>query len=265
MPCATKSEIVELEPCGNLAVVRLNNGVINSISLDLVKSFAATIAKVKSQFQGIVLAGGDKFFSIGFDISELLAMNPHEMRDFFFKFNDAVLELYSAPIPTACAMKCHAIAGGAILSLACDYRLAASEKTLIGLNEIKLGLPAPYLVDMIVRQVTDDATASSILYFGEFLNADAAKSKGILTEVVPKEDVESRALEIISKIARFNPRAFAETKSNRVETIKYRYQKNHEIKNDAFLSCWFEAKTQELLRDAAEKSFARKPSSEKNT
>ncbi len=246
---------LSIESHENIGVLRLNNGVINPISVEMVEKLSSVLTAVHDQFKGLVLAGGEKFFSLGFNIPELLEMDRNGMSAFFLEFNKIVLSLYSVPIPTACAIKGHAIAGGAILSLACDYRVASSNKTLIGLNEIKLGVPTPYLADMILRQITDDHLASEIMYSGNFINSSDAARYGIISETFPSEEVETRSIEKILKIAESNPRAFAESKANRVEVIKARYEANYNTKNKAFIDCWFDSKTQESLREAAIKSF----------
>lgn len=247
-----------LEEHGQVAVIRLNSQVINAISPEVLNDLCVKIAMAKSNSRGLVLAGGDKFFSIGFDIPRLLEMNQSGMTDFFYDFNQAVMDLFTLPIPTACALKGHAIAGGTILLLACDYRFASDQKTLIGLNEIRLGVPTPYLADMMLRQITGDQVASDILYLGEFIESADAARHGIISEVFPKEEVENRAIEKISHISKFNLKAFAETKANRAELIRSRYESNYRSKNQAFLECWFSPETHKSLREAAEKSFGQK-------
>lgn len=249
---------LSIESHENVGVLRLNNGVINPISVEMVKKLSSVLNSVRDQFKGLVLAGGEKFFSLGFNIPELLEMDRDGMSAFFLEFNKIVLSLYSVPIPTACAIRGHAIAGGAILLLACDYRVASSGKTLIGLNEIKLGAPTPYLADMILRQIATDQLASEIMYSGNFISSLDAARYGIISETFSSDEVEARSIEKISKMAESNPRAFAESKANRVEVIRARYEANHKIKNEAFIDCWFDPKTQESLREAAIKSFGSK-------
>ena len=78
------------------------------------------------------------------------------MTEFFHKFNHVVLNILTLPLPTAAAVKAHAVAGGAIMMLTCDYGFAAAGRVLIGLNGIKLGVPIPYLPDLILRQIAGD-------------------------------------------------------------------------------------------------------------
>ena len=130
-----------------VAVLRLKNGVTNAISPELVDDLLATMKQMKIEFNGMVLAGGDKFFCIGFDLPKLLQLDRPEMTEFYVRFNQAVLDLYTLPMPTACAIDGHATAGGAIFALSADFRFVSSGRRLIGVNEVKIGLPVPHLAD----------------------------------------------------------------------------------------------------------------------
>ena len=59
--------LINLEDKEDFAIVRLNNGATNALSFDLVNELSEAITRVKKDFKGMVLAGGEKFFSIGFD------------------------------------------------------------------------------------------------------------------------------------------------------------------------------------------------------
>ncbi|MGC8659014.1 MAG: enoyl-CoA hydratase-related protein, partial [Desulfomonilaceae bacterium] len=76
---------------------------------------------------------------------------------------------------------------------------------------------------------------------------------GVINEVVPKSEVEIKALERIRKIAELPGKAFAAAKANRVENISQRYNENFKARNELFLDCWFSENTQELLMNAAKK------------
>lgn len=245
--------LVILESHGNLGIVRLNNGSTNAVNLDMIQDLSGALDRVKMDFKGMVLTGGEKFFSIGFDLPELLKLDRKKMGEFFYKFNQVVFELLTLPVPTCAAVTAHAIAGGAILMLACDFRIAASGRVLIGLNEVKLGVPAPYLPDLVLRQIAGDQVASDMLYTGAFLDSTEAGRRGVIHNVLPKSEVETKALERVSEIASLPMKAFSAAKANRVESICKRYNDNFRARNEQFLDCWFNDNTQELLREAATK------------
>jgi enoyl-CoA hydratase/carnithine racemase len=245
--------LITVESQQKIATLRLTNGVTNPLSPDLIDELSQAVPKIKKECKGLVLAGGEKFFSIGFDLPKLLGLDRVGMSSFFYKFNQTLLDLFTLPIPTACAIKGHAVGGGKTLLLTCDYRFAASGRTLIGLNEIKLGVPTPYLPDLILRQIAGDLVASNMLYRGEFIESSDAMKKGIIHEVLPKEEVEKKALERVAELSNLPRYAYAATKANRVEIIRSRYETNCRTKNEEFLDYWFSPPTQLLLNEGAKK------------
>jgi enoyl-CoA hydratase/carnithine racemase len=245
---------IEVEDRGKAAVLRLQNGVTNAIGPDMVCDLLKLLPVLERDFRGLVLAGGEKFFSIGFDLPALLRFGEADMADFFTKLNALTLALYSIPIPTCAAVCGHAVGGGNILALACDYRIAALGKKRVGLNEVKLGVPVPYLADLILRQVVGDRGATEMLYSGELMGPEDALRIGLVDEVHPVEAVEGRAIEKISVLAALPPAALSAIKANRVESVRSKYEENRRVKDAFFLSCWFSPPVKELL-EAASKKF----------
>ena len=244
---------VTMEGHDRVVIIRLNNGVTNALNPDLINDLSLALNQVKDRFHGVVLAGGAKFFCIGFDLPTLLNLDRVGMRRFFYQFNQVAFELVQLPLPTACAIAGHAIAGGGILALTCDYRFAASGEKMIGLNEIKLGVPVPYLADLMLRQLIGDRAATELLYQGEFVKLTEARQIGLVDETVPQEALEDHAVKKIAKLAALPREAFSAIKANRIEAIRYRYEKNHASRNENFLDCWFSQPVQALLVEAAQK------------
>ena len=244
---------VLIEDHDSLAIIRLNNGVTNAISPALVEDLLVSVKQVEGKFHGAVLAGGDKFFSIGFDLPELLKLDREGVTRFFYNFNLAAFDLFTIPLPTVCAIAGHATAGGNILALTCDYRFAPEGKKLIGLNEVKLGVPVPYLADLILRKIVGDRAATEMLYGGELMPFSEAEKIGLVDEVLPQDKVEDRALEKVAELAALPRPAFEAIKATRVEAIRILYEENYKPKHETFLDCWFTEQTQELLAEAAKK------------
>ena len=244
---------VKIEEHENVAVLRLDNKVTNAVSITLIENLSDEINQIRGKYRGMILTGGTKFFSIGFNLPELLKLDRSGMTDFFHNFNQVVLDIFTLPIPTACAITGHAIAGGTILASSCDYRFLASGRKLMGLNEIKLGIPVPYLTDLMLRQIVGDRAATEMIYLGEFIEPEKALSIGLADEVLSQDKVENRAIEKITEIAALPGQAFAAIKANRVESIRLAYEKNYKVKNETFLDCWFSQPVQKLLTKAADK------------
>jgi len=239
--------------CDGIAVLELDNGVTNPVSPGLAAGLAKALKDAVKSAKGVVLSGNEKFFSMGFNLPELIQLDRKGMRDFIFSFNAVIHELYALPVPTAAAIEGHAIAGGTILGIAADFRIVAAGKKLLGLNEIKLGLPVPYLALMILDQVVSHPIALEIIYHGEFVKAEKAFDMGLVDEIVAPGSAVGRAVDRIKAITRHPPGAFALMKATQVASIKAKFAENHVEQHERFLDCWFSKETQVLLEEAASK------------
>ena len=219
----------------------------------LVEELSLALQEVQGRFRGMVLAGGNKFFSIGLDLPALLKLSRKDMAAFWVGFEDTVLALYTLPIPTAAAIAGHAPAAGTILALACDFRFIASGRKLIGLNEIQIGLPVPYLADLMLRQVVGDRAATEMEYLGALLMPEEAQAAGVVDGVCSEDEVEARALAHIEAVAALPPSGFPLTKQHRVKDMAAQFLAGRESINQAFMDCWFMPSTQALLKEAATK------------
>jgi enoyl-CoA hydratase/carnithine racemase len=244
---------VLLENRGNAAILRLNNGVLNPINPAMIADLTQALKNVQKEFRGLVLAGGNKFFSMGFDLPHILNFNRSQMGEFFYEFNELCLNLYTLPVPTVCAIAGHAVAGGCVLASTCDFRFAASGKKLMGVNEIKLGVPYPYLVDMILRQLVGDRAATKLIYEGEFTDTAGAKEMGLVDALFSPEEVEEKAVEAVKRLGESSRSAFSAMKAARTETVRKQYLENGAAANETFLDCWFGEPARSLLKEAAEK------------
>ena len=244
---------VIIEAHDAVAVLRFNNGVTNAISPELLDDLLATVKQVKNEFNGMVLAGGDKFFCIGMDLPNLLQLDRPDMTDFYARFIQAVFDLYTLPMPTACAIDGHATAGGAIFAISSDFRFVSSGRRFIGFNEVKIGIPIPYLVDLMLRQIVGDRCATGLMFSGEFVEPEEAQRIGLVDDVVAPEDLEEKAVAKITELAALPACGLTAIKNNRVESVSSRFEEKRSADSDCFLDCWFNPAVQELLQEAAKK------------
>jgi enoyl-CoA hydratase/carnithine racemase len=248
--------MVEVESCDTVAVVRLNLGITNALNLEFVGELAAALQQVKtdSQARGMVLCGSNqKFFSIGFDVPQLYGLSEGEFRVFYESFNDLCFDLYTMPKPTVAAITGHAIAGGCILALCCDYRLIAAGRKLMGLNEIKLGVPVPYLIDCVLRNLVGARYAREIVEMGEFYQPEESLRLGMVDEVCAVEDAVARAIGKADRLGAMPPLAYEVIKRNRVERVAGEVLAKWEERKREFVKCWYSEAARERLRAAMER------------
>ena len=90
-------------------------------------------------------------------------------------------------------------AGGCIISLCCDYRVATSDLS-IGLNEARLGMPVPKYWAELLSRVVGIGRSERYVYLGGMKGADVAKGDGLVDEVVEgKVDGVKMAEEVIGR------------------------------------------------------------------
>jgi len=249
-------ELIHRRCHDGVTILQLNRAVTNALNPQLVRELAESLKGVRddSQVRGLVLgSANDKFFSIGFDIPELFDLAEDDFATFFRAFNRLCLDLYTLPKPTVAAITGHAIAGGCILALCCDYRFIAQGRKLMGLNEIQLGVPVPYVADCVMQQVVGARNAREIAYTGQFFAPEALLQMGLVDRVLPLEQVRQQAIEKSEALGALSPAAFATIKRHHVETVEARILKRLTEKERFFVERWYSGEARERLREAMAK------------
>jgi enoyl-CoA hydratase/carnithine racemase len=248
--------MITIEKRGKVALVWLDRSITNAINMNCVKELGAVIQSLErdSEVRGIVLSSSSaNFFSIGFDIPELFDLSREEFGGFYAAVNQMCLDLYAFPKPTVAAITGHAIAGGCILALCCDYRFIAKGRKLIGLNEVKLGVPVPYPADRILRDLVGMRPARKIMEAGEFYGPEQALELGLVDRVLPLERVIEEAVEMADELGALPGVAYGMVKGNRVENIVAEVKRRGAEKEKTFIECWYSYPARELLREAIKK------------
>jgi enoyl-CoA hydratase/carnithine racemase len=151
------------------------------------------------------------------------------------------------------ALAGHATAGGTILALTADYRFGTPGRKLIGLNEVNIGVPVPYLADLILRHILSERHATRIVYRGDLVEQTAAKDLGLVDEIHPEAELAAAALAAVKELAERPQPAFGIIKNNRVHAVQSAFEKQRQAKKIEMLDCWFLPPVQAMLKKAAEK------------
>ena len=246
-------EIVTIKRRGALAVIKLARDVINALNQQLVDELSGAIRQASddAQVRGVVLSSASaKFFSIGLDIPYLFPLSRDDFEHFYKSYNRMCLALYTLPKPTIVAIPGHAIAGGCILALCCDYRFIAEGRKLMGLNEIKLGVPVPYVGDCILRDLVGQRTAREMTDSGEFYESEVLLQMSVVDNVVPARQLEQEAGAKALALGEFPPKGLAMIKRNRVESVAAQITSRLAAKEEYFIECWYADETRARLAEA---------------
>ena len=187
-----------------IIIAEFDHGKVNSITRETLIKLRETVrtANEDKSIRGIILTGASRTFSGGFDLPMFLGFKTlEEIVEFFDEEEEILVELFMCKKPVVSAINGHAIAGGLILAMASDYRIAKNHpKINLGMSEIKLGLPLSLAQAEVMRFGFDsDRKYRDMMYFGKMMNVEQAKEFGILDEIVEDADLMPRAKKIVSK------------------------------------------------------------------
>lgn len=199
---------------GGVRVVVLDRPPANAIDETLLADLSAALDRTRDDdsVRAVVLTGAGRFFSGGLDLSaprredEKVAV----MSDLY---RDAHLKLLEMPKPTVAMVGGHAIAGGIILVLACDYRLGLEGDWKVGLNEVAIGAAYPRVALEIVKLRLPHARAAELALGAALYPASQAVRLGIVDELFPADTFESTVLRRAQRMGTFPKEAYAHTKA----------------------------------------------------
>jgi enoyl-CoA hydratase len=184
----------------------------NAMDVGLLDGLVCAIEEVAADPPAaVVLAGRPGFFSAGADLKAVPSYGPDEQRAMVEGINRMALGVYALPCPVVGAITGHAIAGGLVLALCTDLRVASSEGRY-GLTEVKVGVPYPQAAIGVVEAELP-APAARLLAFGNALHdAQTCLRLGVFDEVVAPDGVLPRALEIAGELAAMPGEVYGRTK-----------------------------------------------------
>jgi len=188
-----------------IGIITLNRPeVMNAINYEVLKELSTLIDTIAADndVKAVILTGSRKFFAAGADISYMSQANNLEVEAFVNFAHEVMNKITELDKPVIAAVAGLALGGGCELILSCDIRIAA-EGAKIGLPEINLGLyPGGGGTQRLARLV-GSGWAKHMLMTGRPINADTAFKIGLVTEVVPEENLmeaaKKLALELASK------------------------------------------------------------------
>ena len=233
--------------------LRLASAPVNALNPDLVRTLRAAIEAAPADgMRGLVLSGSPGLFSAGLDVPHLLQLDRDAFRVFWNDFFGLCAALARSPVPVVAAITGHAPAGGAVLSIMCDYRVmargAAPDKPFrIGLNEVQVGLCVPECIQAALRRLVGAYRAERLMVVGAMLESTQAEAIGLVDELVDTDFVVPRAIVWLGELLKLPPRAMAETRRLARADIAAIFADPGALPVEDFLDGWFAPEAQAVL------------------
>lgn len=201
-------------------LLTLDRPPANAITPGLLTDLSAALdaARDDPAVRAVVLTGEGRFFSAGLDLRggidfNALATSSGPGVDPFGALRTCLLAFLRFPKPTVAMLRGHAIAGGLILVLACDYRLGLDGEYRIGLNEVEIGASFPRAAFEIVRLRLTHQQAGELLLGAALYSAGQAVRLGVVDELIPAGEFEATVFRRAASLGAFPRDAYAHTKA----------------------------------------------------
>jgi enoyl-CoA hydratase len=234
----------------DVAVLRLEGGKANAMTPDLLETLARMIdGFARGPATAAVLTGYERFFSGGLALTHIIDFDRTEMRGFIDQFSRTMTRVFACEKPIVAAINGHAIAGGCVLALMCDWRICADDPALrIGLNETQLGIGLPAIVIEALRAAVPPAALIPIAMEGTLFAPGDAAALGLVHERVPGNELLAHATAKARTLAALPPAGVAQVKHALRAPSLERIAHATEADAARWLDTWFSAAAQARLR-----------------
>jgi enoyl-CoA hydratase len=205
--------MLEIERRDGNDLLRLAHGRANALDLELTEALGAALRKLRAESTGaLVISGTGRLFSAGVDLKRVLSGGASYVDEFLPSMNAMFLELFTFPRPVVAAINGHAIAGGCIMALACDWVVMARGEAEIGMPELPVGVPFPSVPLEIVRNAVSPERFPVLILRGQRCRPEEALEVGMIHEICEPAELDARALEAATRFTAISPEAFAQVK-----------------------------------------------------
>lgn len=204
--------VVIYEKREHIALVRLKRpDSLNAINREMARELAEIWKDFRDDnnlWVGMV-SGEGRSFCAGADLKEMEIGRWEFRKSLMFGDDRFAPSNYNVWKPLIAAVHGHVYGAGFWLALECDIRIA-SEDTKFGIPEGKVGLVtvfAPFLASYVPRGI-----AAELLLTGDPIDAQRAYQLGLVSQVVPLEQLTSAAITVAEAVCSNSPRAQWATK-----------------------------------------------------
>lgn len=233
---------------GGMATIRLTRERGNAINSEMIEVLQAAFARAEADpgVRGVLLATGRSIFCPGLDLPELQGYDRPGLDRFMTRFSTCVRALYEFPKPVVAALSGHAVAGGCVLALTADWRVLKAGAT-IGLNEVRIGVPLPYGVSLMVLGAVPPHRVTEVALLGLNFGGDEAVSTGLVHEVHEADGFEDHCRERLAELASRETGAYAVTKRYLRSDAIEKMRAADAIYLDEWLDRWFSPEAQDRV------------------
>jgi enoyl-CoA hydratase len=181
---------------------RLN--AINSLMMKELADFWGEVS-TNDMVRVVILSGvGDKSFCAGADLKERKGLSEEKWTQQHSQLQTAMRLMTTCSKPILAAVNGYAFGGGLELVLACDFAYA-SDNAMFALPEVQLGIMPGAMGTQLLPRAVGMRFAKEMIFTGDSLTAQQAYSRGIVSAVVPQDDLLDTTIDKAIQISKNAP------------------------------------------------------------
>lgn len=200
----------------------------------------------------VITTSLDDVFTVGLDIKWLVTLEESKARDMTKKLQNLFSKVEKLPIPVITAVKGLNLTAGFELMLCTDIVISA-DNAKFGQVETKWGMtPAAGATQRLIRFI-GPLKAKELIYTSRIINAQEAVEIGLINEVVPLAELETRVNEVARMMVKNSGRAITLSKQLIQKGI-YNNEEGFQMEGEAFQDCFSSGEPKKKLREFLERS-----------
>lgn len=194
-----------------IATVQINNGKVNALSPDVWQQLEAALDRAEADKAVLIITGQPGILSGGYDLKVMMS-GPQNALGLVAMGSSFTRRMLAHPYPVIVACTGHAIAKGAFLLLAADYRIAVDGDFKIGLNEVQIGMTMHDAGIVLARDRLTPAAFQRAVINAEMFTPQQAREAGFVDLVTTPETLQETVLAVATQLTQLNMAAHARTK-----------------------------------------------------
>ena len=236
------SQEILFEVKGQIATITFNRPeAMNALTWNMYDRLVSTCEELdrRDDIRVAILRGaGERAFVSGTDISQFQAFSkPQDAIDYERMTGEVTERLERVRKPTIAMIHGVCVGGGASIALACDFRYAD--------ENLRFGIPIARTLGNCLSlkgysRLVDHvgpAKAKELIMLARLLTAAEAHDLGVMTEIVPVDQLGSRVDEVAERLTQLAPLTLAATKESIRRILAVRAP-DREEGEDLILSCY---------------------------
>lgn len=211
---------------------------LNSMTLEMLGMIGEAMdeASADSDVKAILITGaGDRAFCAGADVAQFPGFSIDEARNLSETGHKTFKKFMETTKPVVAAINGYALGGGNELILFCDLRIA-SDKARFSQPEVSLGLMPGWGGTYMLQKIVGKSEANDLILTGRRINADEAKSMGLISMVYPAAEFNAKVDEYLQALVKGPPRSLSAMK--RLSASDDALDAALEAEADAFADLW---------------------------